>query len=160
MLLHSDLLDAMHYDPDTGVFTRLKKGSPNAKLGIVQGKPIGAGYLSVNVCGKRYYMHRLAWFYMHGKWPEHEIDHINGIRTDNRMSNLRDVSRADNMQNMRKPKAYSATGMLGVALFRGKFKAEIRVNGKKRHLGVFDTAEDAHAAYMAAKRQHHPACAF
>lgn len=150
-LTHEKLLESIHYDPETGVFTRLKSDSHSAVLGLIKGNPMGAGYKSVRIGGNKYYMHRLAWFYVHGAWPRHNIDHINGDRTDNRIANLRDVTQAENLQNMRRPKAYSSTGMLGVAKFRSKFRAEIRINGKKKHLGVFDTAEAAHAAYMSAK---------
>ncbi|MBR8025222.1 HNH endonuclease [Burkholderia cenocepacia] len=159
-LTHEKLLEAIHYDPETGIFTRLKSSSHRAVIGPIKGNPMGAGYKAVSIGSRQYYMHRLAWFYIHGEWPKHQIDHINGDRTDNRLANLRDVPHAENMQNMRKPKAYSATGLLGVAKFRGKFRAEIRIDGKKKHLGVFDTAEEAHAAYMSAKRAYHHACAF
>lgn len=148
----------MHYDPGTGVFTRLVKMSPNAHLGVVPGERIGDGYLAISVGGKRYYMHRLAWFYMNRRWPDHNIDHINGDRTDNRISNLRDVTQAINLQNIHKAKAYSSTGLLGVSKFRDRFKAEIRIDGIKKHIGVFLTAELAHQAYMAARRDYHAVC--
>jgi hypothetical protein len=160
MLTHEQLLQEVSYDPKTGEFVRLVKRSANASLGPIKGHPVGAGYLAFSVCGRDYYMHRLAWFFVRGSWPEHNIDHINGVRTDNRIANLRDVPQSLNMQNVRKPKAYSSTGILGVSRFRSGYRAEIRIDGKKKHLGVFDTPEKAHEAYMAAKHVHHPACSF
>ncbi|WP_186276154.1 HNH endonuclease [Burkholderia gladioli] len=159
-LTHEYLVEHVHYDAETGVFTRIKTNRTPALLGPVKGNPMGAGYLALSIGNRQYYMHRLAWFYVHGKWPARAIDHINGDRTDNRLANLRDVSQAENMQNVRRPKAYSSTGLLGVAKCRDKFRAEIRINGRKKHLGTFDTAESAHLAYMDAKRIFHPACSF
>ncbi|WP_186119945.1 HNH endonuclease [Burkholderia gladioli] len=159
-LTHECLVEHIHYDAETGVFTRLKSKRGSVVLGKVKGNPMGAGYLGLSIGGRQYYMHRLAWFYVRGEWPARAIDHINGDRTDNRLANLRDVSQAENMQNMRRPKAYSSTGLLGVGRCRDKFRAEIRVDGRKKHLGTFDTAEAAHRAYMDAKRIFHPACSF
>lgn len=154
---HEQLLSRIHYDPETGVFTRLVKTSAFARVGVTRGNPRGDGYRGLSVGGREYYLHRLAWFYVHGEWPRHVIDHVNGDRADNRLCNLRDVSQAANLQNIRKAKSCSSTGLLGATRWRGKFRSDIRVDGRKRHLGVFDTAEAAHQAYVAAKRMYHPA---
>ncbi len=157
MIAHEELLRQIHYDPDTGVFTRLVKTSAFARLGATKGNPRGVGYRALSVGGKEHYLHRLAWFYVHGEWPRHVIDHINGDKTDNRISNLRDVPQSQNLQNIHRAKSYSSTGLLGATRWKDKFRADIRVDGRKRHLGVFETAEAAHQAYLAAKRLYHPA---
>lgn len=111
--------------------------------------------------GAAYATHRLVWFYVHGKWPEHEIDHINGDRSDNRISNLRDVPAAINRQNLRTSHKDKIAGPLGAHFNKvsRKWKASICVNYRHTHLGTFATAEDAHAAYVAAKRMLHAGCA-
>ena len=96
---------------------------------------------------------------MHGEWPADEVDHINGDSTDNRLCNLRSVSREVNQENIRRAKRNSKTGLLGVMHTRGgKYRSAIRVRGVFHHLGHFDTAEQAHAAYVEAKRRLHEGC--
>lgn len=105
---------------------------------------------------------RLAWLLMTGEHPRGEIDHINGVRDDDRWCNLRDVDVAINRQNRRIPSG--SIGVLGVSRphgqMAGKFRAVIGVDGRQRYLGHFPTAEEAHAAYMDAKRRLHDGCAF
>lgn len=141
------------YDPETGLFTRLVRNT-NAKSGW----PDKAGYLYLMIQGKVYSTHRLAWLYMTGEWPRNDIDHINGQRADNRFCNLRDVPKHFNMQNERKARKNNASGLMGVHFRkdRGKWVAVLRINGKSRRFGAFDTAEEAHAAYLEAKRANHP----
>jgi ribosome biogenesis SPOUT family RNA methylase Rps3 len=94
-------------------------------------------------------------------WPKHTIDHINGVRTDNRIGNLRDVTQQKNSENMRRPQKRTISGFLGVHVQRRKtvrYLAQIVTDGKLRHLGSYDTAEDAHAAYLEAKRRLHEGC--
>lgn len=150
------LKELLEYDPETGVFTRLTTVS-QAKAGSAAGS-LSAGYLAVRLDGKLYYCHRLAWLYMTGQWPRQHVDHINGRRTDNRWSNLRDVARRTNQQNMRHAFASNTTGLLGVSKNHKRFMANIGVPGGTRYLGTFDTPEEAHAAYLAAKRQFHEGC--
>jgi hypothetical protein len=83
------------------------------------------------------------------------LDHINGVRDDNRIANLRCVSASDNLNNQRTPHTNNKSGYLGVSPFRGKWRAVIQIEGKQVHLGVFDTPEEAHHAYIEAKRTHH-----
>jgi hypothetical protein len=109
------------------------------------------GYIKVSFKSKKYFAHRLAWFYMTGEWPQREIDHINGIRNDNRWSNLRLVSRAENTQNRSRATAGSETGILGVHKTDNKITACICVAGKQIHLGTFPDFESAEKAYLSAK---------
>lgn len=154
---HDELIKHIHYDPETGAFTRLIKSSASAKVGPTLGNPRGDGYRALSVCGKEQYLHRLAWFYVHKSWPKFVIDHINGDKTDNRLCNLRDIPQKLNLQNIRKSKGRGPGALLGVARFRDRFRADIRIDGKKKHLGVFASAEAAHEAYLDAKRKYHPA---
>lgn len=102
--------------------------------------------------------HRLAWFYVNGVWPKGHIDHIDGNKTNNSIDNLRDVSRSMNLQNQKKAHRGKSSGLpLGVHLSRGgRFMAQLRVNGKNKSFGTFDTPESAHEAYLQAKEYYHP----
>lgn len=113
-----------------------------------------AGYVQVSIKGKNYRVHRLAWLYMTGSYPEFEIDHINGMRSDNRWENLRKGADNINNQNRRCCNKNSKTGILGVYAIKhtGKFSAAITKDRKQIHLGYFDTAELAHAKYLEARR--------
>ncbi len=150
-----DRLKAMlHYDPETGHFTRLRMAShhkPGDRAGWVCN-----GYIMIGVDGRNYRAHRLAWLYTHGTWPTLHLDHINGIPTDNRIANLREVTDGQNHQNIATARRHSRTGVLGVQHYRDRYRASIQVDGRTRHLGIFDTTEEAHAAYLAAKRKFHP----
>ena len=100
-----------------------------------------------------YLEHRLAWFYVYKKWPEFQIDHINEIKTDNRIQNLRDVCQSKNLLNQSKPQKNSSTNLRGVSFSktRNKYRAQIMISGKQNHLGWFDSAECAYKAYLKAK---------
>ena len=98
---------------------------------------------------------RLAWFYVHGTWPDAEIDHINHMRDDDRIDNLRIVTRRSNNQNRSSPRRDSTTGVMGVSRKRNRWQASIQVNGAVLHLGTHDTAESASAAYISAKHRLH-----
>jgi len=142
------------YDPIAGTFTRRIRIT-NRKAGTL------AGYLDpVHNCfkiqfgGKRYSAHRLAWLMYYGKWPRAEIDHINGDSADNRIWNLRIATRAQNTMNTKRS-ACNTSGFKGVCwqTARKKWMAQIRINGKHRHLGYFKDPRIAHAAYcLAANR--------
>lgn len=131
------------YDPETGLITSVKTGE-------VLGSPREGGgktYLRVMVNGKRVRSHRIAWLFITGGFPEGEIDHINGNGCDNRTVNLREVSRAENCKNRRKPKN-NTTGAVGVYRCRrtGGWLAQIRVNWQLKQLGTFKEFEKAVAA--------------
>lgn len=149
------LRDLVHYNPDTGVFTRLQVTGKIGKVGDVAGSMIPNGRIEFSVDSKRYLAHRLAWLYMTGNWPKREIDHIDGDPTNNRFANLRDVPRHINAQNVRKARANSKSGVLGVKKRYRKWRAEISVNGKVLFIGSFETRDEAYAAFVEAKRLYH-----
>lgn len=132
------------YDPHTGVVTRKVRTNSNVQVGEVVGCPSRKGYLRTSVDGRVYMLHRLVWLYHYGTWPEGEIDHINGIRADNRIANLRDVTSSENNKNRRRP-ITNRTGFMGVywSPKKKKWLAEITTAGKKIHLGFFEDIDDA-----------------
>lgn len=125
------------------------------RAGEVAGSNRKDGYMQVGVDGHVLLVHRVVFAIANGHWPQQHVDHIDGDRKNNRPENLRDVSCKVNLQNQRKAGSKSSTGLLGASPWRVGFKAEIRSNGKKVHLGVFATAESAHDAYVTAKRALH-----
>lgn len=149
---------ALHYDAETGVFRRNGASAKSGKHGRAVGWINATGYLRIGVRGRAYMAHRLAWLYVHGEWPRHQVDHIDGCRTNNRIANLRDVTHAENCQNLRKAHSKSSHGFLGAARYGSKWTAFIQTNHKKVRLGVFESPEQAHEAYVAAKRQLHAVC--
>lgn len=152
------LRELLYYDASTGVFTRRVTTSPKAQAGTVAGGLDGKRHWVIRVDSRRYQAHRLAWLYVYGKWPDGDVDHINGDGADNRIANLRDVSHATNMQNQRQARRTNTSRYLGVTKKRNKWQAYITAAGKPQYLGVFDTPEEAHAAYVEAKRQQHAGC--
>jgi hypothetical protein len=150
----------LHYDPASGEFTRLRSNG-TAKAGDVAGWTEPSGYRKISILGRKYYAHRCAILYATGEWPRLHVDHINGIRSDNRLCNLRDVDCSVNLQNRRKAASHSKSGLLGVHFHRAanRYAAEIKTDGVRVFLGLFDTAEQAHAAYLRAKRVMHEGCA-
>ena len=156
----SELLEVLQYDPGTGVFTRLRPSS-HAKAGPINAKPHKyRGYIEFWVLGRLVKAHRLAFVFMTGSPPAGSVDHIDGDRSNNRWENLRDVSNQVNSENRRSANANNRTGLLGVKHHKstGHFEARIRTNGEQKYLGIYDTAEAAHAAYLTAKRNLHEGC--
>ena len=118
------------------------------------------GYWRVEIENVAHSQHRLAFLYMTGRFPRDGVDHINGRRADNKWANLREASKIINGQNRRKSNTNSGTGLLGAHFHKctGKFCAAIRVDGKTKHIGVYETAIAAHAAYIKEKRRLHHGC--
>lgn len=130
--------------------------------GTIAGTSTVHGYRQIRIDGVIYRAHRLAWAYMNGAFPVHEIDHRNRIRDDNRIANLRDVSAEINRQNQGiGSQRNDSAGVIGATLHRrsGLYQAQIKVGGKHHSLGYYKTPEEAHAAYVNAKRAMHPGCA-
>ena len=156
----------VHYDKHTGIFTRVKDHIKKKYLaGSVTGVSRPDGYFQIMIDGKIFLAHRLAWLYEFGEVPSKNIDHINGDKKDNRISNLRSVTQSVNLQNQRKAKGNRThSKFLGVSLAnKGSckekpYQARIVVNSKAIYLGTFDTEENAHKAYILAKRKYHEGC--
>ncbi len=157
MITQAELKARLSYDPETGVFHWRVKPSKRFPVGMVAGTIIG-GYCRIHMGGKTYGAHRLAWLYIHGHDPVNQIDYINGDPSDNRISNLREADAAQNSQNRRRPQKNNSTGLLGVAYdnTKNRYRARIYINGKRTYIGKFKTPEEAHEAYVQAKRKHHP----
>lgn len=161
----------LDYDPETGEF-RWKKRTPDmfpsgntSSEAICQawnkrfaGKSAGChcdGYLKIKIKNKKYFGHRIAWLFIHGEWPMEDIDHINCIKSDNSLSNLREATRAENSRN-RGVNLNNISGYKGVhRRDNGKWHAQITHCRKVYVLGDFSNVEDAAAAYeRAAKNMH------
>ena len=155
MLTYERLREVLHYSPETGVFTRLVRTSRSVKVGDVAGTVDASGYIRIRVDGVLYLAHRIAFLWMTGEWPQQLVDHINGVRDDNRWSNLRPATNAENQQNQRRAQSSNKLGLLGVTPVGKRFVAQIKVDWRQIHLGTFDTPEQAHDAYIAAKRRLH-----
>ncbi len=152
-LSHERVKEALRYDPATGLFTWLTGKTAGKRAG---GKPDKEGYHRVFLDGKLYRAGRLAWFYMTGEWPE-TIDHINRRPGDDSWANLREASPAQQCAN-RGARFDSSTGLKGVRTYPNskKFYVLFQADGEQRRVGRgFDTAEEAHAAYLQMARQVH-----
>ena len=146
------------YNPTTGILTRRVPVSC-AKAGAVAGTPTRTGHITVSVDRKLLYVHRIAWAMQTGAWPTKEIDHMDGNPKNNQWINLREADRALNMQNLHRSNTKSGTGMLGAFRAKhGRFTSKIRARGVIHYLGTFATADEAHAAYIEAKRRLHEGC--
>lgn len=157
------LKELLSYDPLTGVFVWKVSRQGHAKAGDIAGKRTERGHTVLHVDQKKILLHRAAWLYMTGDHPGDglEIDHINGDPSDNRWANLRCVDRATNCQNIRKAKARKNGGtLLGAhwCIVWKRWKSSITINYKKYHIGWFDTEQQAHEAYVRAKRKFHEGC--
>jgi hypothetical protein len=150
--------DALSYDADSGVFRWKVSRCNSVPAGSVAGAIGPDGYVRIKIGLRSWAAHRLVWMYVYGRWPVNHIDHINGVCSDNRLCNLRDVTRSENNSNQKSAHAGSKTGFLGVFVNGRKFGAKIQVNKKTIPLGNFATPQEAHAAYLAAKRTLHSTC--
>lgn len=160
VLTQQELKENLHYNSETGIFT-WSRDSSRVKKGQTAGTKIREGYIAICVNAIQYRAHRLAWLYMTGEIPKDCIDHINGIRDDNRFNNLREATNAQNIHNQTKPHKNNKTGFLGVSknkYYNKKYKATIKTGGILLCLGYFNTPEEAHEAYLKAKRELHPFC--
>ena len=155
MLTQARLRELLSYDPETGIFT-WRRG--NGKRTDIAGKTAGFdcnGYKYLCVDYQKYPAHRVAWFFVHGRWPNGEIDHINRVRNDNRMSNLREATHVQNTYNG-PPRKRNTSGMVGVSWdpVNSKWRAHITVGGKMQDLGRFECLEDAAGARNLAATKH------
>jgi hypothetical protein len=155
-----ELRSVLNYDSESGKFSWSVDRGRNAKTGNIAGRLNGRGYREIEVCGRAYNAHRLAWLYVTGSWPQWQIDHIDGARDNNAFSNLRDVPININKQNQRVARKDSSSGILGAHKTNNpnRWTSIIRFGGISISLGRFNSAEEAGMAYIEAKRKFHPGC--
>lgn len=139
----------LSYDAESGHFAWSVSVGPR-KAGERAGTLGLLGYRRIGCLGQRFEEHRLAWLFTHGRWPSELIDHINGDPSDNRIANLREANRSENAANSKRRNGKS--GLKGVSFHRasGSWQAQIMVGGRKKYLGLFDSPEKAHDAYVTA----------
>lgn len=153
------LYEVFDYDLESGALTWREKTNNVVEVGGAAGYIREDGYVEVGLAGHPHRAHRVIWAMLYGYWPDHLIDHKNGIRHDNSFENLRYTDRTLNLQNQRKARPGSKSGLLGVSPTpAGKWRATIRVDGRWIQLGTFPSALIAHTVYVKAKRYLHPAC--
>ncbi len=159
MITYNRLREALDYCPETGHFIWKIRPSGRANPGDRAGCLSPNGYWQIGLDTERHNAHRLAWLWMMGHWPEDEIDHIDGNPSNNAWPNLRNATSSLNKQNIYIARKNNlSTGLLGAYTHGERFKASIMAQEKQIHLGVFDTAKEAHKAYLVAKRQLHAGC--
>jgi len=153
------LRELLDYDGSTGVFTWRKARNWKVKIGDVAGSVGSKGYRYINIGGMPTLAHRLAWLHTHGDWPADQIDHINGVRDDNRISNLRECEGRGNQQNMAARNRRTGK-LIGTSWHKAakKWSAQIGADNVTEYLGLFDTEEEAHDAYLKAKARLHEFC--
>lgn len=149
------LREVLYYDPDLGWFMWLTDRR-RTRAGACAGGLHSDGYIGIKIDGLEYPAHRLAWLYMTGEWPLNLIDHRDTNRSNNTWTNIRPATRSINEQNQRRAHRDSTSGLLGAHRNGKRWRAAITVDGISRHIGRFETAELAHAAYVEAKRRLHP----
>lgn len=154
-LTAEELRRLLDYDAETGVFTWLISPRNSIPTGSKAGNHGANGYVRISVDGRLYLAHRLAWLHVHGEWPPHEIDHVNGDKSDNRIANLRRATRSQNCANKRSRRD-NVSGVKGVQWFERnqKWGARICIDGQTQFLGLFDRLEDAAAAYKNAAHKY------
>lgn len=148
-LTQHGLKEMLNNDIETGVFTRKVRTANRVQVGDIAGHVTNEGYIRITLEGKRYLAHRLAWLYYYGKWPKGQIHHVNHDKTDNRITNLRDVTNRENCSNKR----IHGDGHLVGTTFKTniqKWVAQIYSKGRHTYLGLFDTQLEAHEAYLKA----------
>lgn len=155
MLNQEELKELLHYDPDTGIFTWLKPSQGRRKNRIA-GCLNNNGYRVIRINKKLYLAHRLSWLYMTGEFPINEIDHKNMNKNDNRWDNLRKATHSQNQMNSKKYKNCKS-GFKGVCWHKRdkKWEASIKKNGIQKHLGYFNTPEEASEVYKKAAKKIH-----
>ena len=143
----------LNYDKETGIFTW------KPRIGVVSGKELGCdngnGYKRITLLCVQIYAHHLAWMYEYGDVPKNQIDHINGDKSDNRISNLRDVVPSVNAQNKTKAQKNSKSGVQGVSWNKNakKWQVHISINKEKKYLGIYDSIDEAKSIYENNKKE-------
>jgi hypothetical protein len=149
MITQEYVKNILEYDINTGIFKYRKKVANCVKIGDIANFLDSNGYYNVCIKSKTYKAHRLAYFYVYGSWPKGQIDHINGVRCDNRIDNLRDVNQKENAQN----KVFNRVNKsLGVSYSKRdkKWRSYTMINYKQHSFGNYNTKEEAIEVYKSA----------
>jgi hypothetical protein len=143
MISQNELKQLFDYNSETGVFTWLKDNYSKKLIGVKSGSLHKDGYIRIIINRKSYLAHRLAWLYVYGEWPKNQIDHINGIRSDNIINNLRDVTSSENNLNR---SCHRLGKLIGCHYCKReqKWVSQITINNKQKKLGYFNTELEAH----------------
>jgi hypothetical protein len=159
ILTQARLKELLHYDPDTGIFiNRAVRQGMRKGAGSIAGAKNSLGYVVIQVEKHKHFAHRLAWLYVYGSWPVNQIDHINRVRDDNRIANLRDVTASENMHNAANG-GKNTSGVRNVVWHKRskRWQAQIMVDNKYKYLGMFDDIEQARKVAEEAAKIFHPA---
>jgi hypothetical protein len=146
--------EMLDYDPVTGKFVWLQSIAKCVIVGTPAGSVTRNGYVRISIGRRGYLAHRLAWLFVHGEWPEGQLDHIDGNKQHNAIGNLRIANISQNRANS-KASVTNKSGFKGVFFLKGRWLASIKHRGQSKHLGCFDTPEKAHAAYVIAAKNIH-----
>jgi len=156
-LSYDEVVTHLQYSPSTGILIRLKSKSKRVKPGDIAGYIRKDGYVGLSLLCNEYLAHRIAWLLYYKEWPTDEVDHIDGNRANNKINNLRLSNRYDNNRNRHGPTKANKLGVLGVHQHTsGRYVARVRHKGESLYVGIFDSPEEAHAAYLEKKRELHP----
>ena len=155
ILTQAELKEQLHYNPETGLFTRLVANSNSVNIGDIANNLDRYGYIQISINNKNYKAHRLAFLYIEGELPPEQVDHINHIRNDNRWINLRKVTNQENQKN-RTISKNNTSGVVGVVWYKRDkiWKAQIKINGKNKHLGYYAYKSEAAKARKAAEKKY------
>jgi hypothetical protein len=155
MITQNELKHLFNYDAETGNFI-CKKSRGRLKVGDIAGNKNHDGYMRIKINYKLYQSHILVWIYVYGKKPKNEIDHINRIRNDNRLCNLREATKSQNSLNRTIFKK-TTSELKGVTFNKkcNKWQAQAKLNNKSYYLGIFDTKENAHKIYVEFCKKYH-----
>jgi len=158
MLTQERAKELLKYDPETGVFTWNAKRQ-GVRSGDIAGCTLSIGYIYIKLDRVSHPSHRIAWLIYHGKFPDNQIDHINGIRNDNRIVNLRDVTRVENSKNQKRS-SNNSSGITGVSWDKSsnRWRAQITSFGVNINLGCFIDINEASEARANAEKEYnfHP----
>jgi hypothetical protein len=160
LITHERLANYVTYDPDTGEFT-WKVCTGGKPIGFKAGATLNTGYVQLQIDKRFYTAHRLAWLYWYGEFPPKgiQVDHINGIRNDNRIINLRLSSQSNQNRNTDRRRCKNKHGLIGVSQYpSGRWNASTTIKGTKNNLGMFETKEEAAEAYDNKVLEIFPGC--
>lgn len=146
VLTQERVREVLDCDPETGVCHWRVTLSRRAMAGSVAGSITPAGYRAIHIDRRNYLLHRVLWLYVYGSWPKH-LDHKNGDGCDNRLSNLREATYSQNGANQRR-RINNTSGFKGVHRAGNRWRARIAIERRSISLGMYDTPDEAHAAYM------------